>query len=144
MCLCHINHYELNALQGRHNERDGVSNNQLHDCLLKRLSRRKSKTTSKLRVTALCAGNSSVTGEFPAHKRPVTRKIFPFDHVIMVLHIKTKPNKNMRIVHLTCSGMMFNVNSQSHHISIKICFNSPSDKPSETSSKKNVLWQLLS
>ena len=39
--------------------------------------------TSKLRVTGLCAGNSPVTGEFP-HKRPVTRKMFPFDDVIMI------------------------------------------------------------
>ena len=29
-------------------------------------SRRRSKKTSKLRVTGLCAGNSPVTGEFPA------------------------------------------------------------------------------
>ena len=35
-------------------------------------------------VTGLCAGNSPVTGEFP-HKGPVTRKMFPFDDVIMNL-----------------------------------------------------------
>ena len=51
-------------LQWRHNERDDVSNHQPHDCLLNRLFRRKSKKTSKLRVTGLCAGNSPVTGEF--------------------------------------------------------------------------------
>ena len=39
---------------------------QPHDCLLKRSFRRRSKKTLKLRVTGLCAGNSSVTGEFPA------------------------------------------------------------------------------
>ena len=33
---------------------------------LNRLFRRISKKTSKLRVTGLCAGNSPVTGEFPA------------------------------------------------------------------------------
>ena len=44
-------------LQWRHNERD---------CLLNRLFRRRSKKTSKLRVTGLCAGNSPGTGEFPA------------------------------------------------------------------------------
>ena len=37
-----------------------------HGCLLNRLFRRKSKKTSKLRVTGLCAGNSPGTGEFPA------------------------------------------------------------------------------
>ena len=31
-------------------------------------SKRRSKKTSKLRVTGLCAGNSSVTGEFPAQR----------------------------------------------------------------------------
>ena len=36
------------------------------DCLVNRLLRRRSKKTSKLRVTGLCVGNSPVTGEFPA------------------------------------------------------------------------------
>ena len=56
----------ISALQRRHNGRDGVSNHQPYDCLLNRLFRRRSKKTSKLRVTGLCAGNSPVTGEFPA------------------------------------------------------------------------------
>ena len=50
----------------RHNEPDGVSNHQPHDCLLNRLLGNRSKKTSKLRVTGLCAGNSPETGEFPA------------------------------------------------------------------------------
>ena len=53
-------------LQWRHNGCDCVSNHQPHDCLLKRLFRRRSKKTSKLRATGPCAGNSPVTGEFPA------------------------------------------------------------------------------
>ena len=52
----------------RHNGGDDVSNHQPHDCLLDRSFRRRSKKTSKLRVTELCAGNSQVTGEFPAQK----------------------------------------------------------------------------
>ena len=39
---------------------------QPHNCLLNRLFRRRSKKTSKLCVTGLCAGNLPVTGEFPA------------------------------------------------------------------------------
>ena len=39
-----------------------------HDCLLNRLFRHRSKKTSKLRVTGLCAGNSPVTGEFHAQR----------------------------------------------------------------------------
>ena len=53
-------------LQWRHNELDGVSDHQPHDCLLNRLFGRRSKKTSKLRATGLCAGNSPGTGEFSA------------------------------------------------------------------------------
>ena len=49
------------SFQCRQNERDGVSNHQTHDCSLSWLFRRKSKETSKLRVTGLCEGNSPVT-----------------------------------------------------------------------------------
>ena len=41
-------------LQWRHNEHDGVSNHQSHDCLLNRLFGHTWKKTSKLRVTGLC------------------------------------------------------------------------------------------
>ena len=54
------------SLQWRHNGRDSVSNHQPHDCFLNRSFRHRSKKTSKLRVTGLCAGNSPETGEFPA------------------------------------------------------------------------------
>ena len=54
------------SLQWRHNERDGVSNHQPHDCLLKRLFTRRSNKTSKLRITGLCEGNSPLTAEFPS------------------------------------------------------------------------------
>ena len=54
------------TLEWRHNVHDGVSNQQPHDCLLNRLFRRRS--TSKLRVTGLCVGNSPVTSEFPAQR----------------------------------------------------------------------------
>ena len=54
------------SLLWRNNGCDSVSNHQPQDCLLNRLFRRRSKKTSKLRVTGLCAGNSPVTGEFPA------------------------------------------------------------------------------
>ena len=56
----------IRPLRWRHNDHAGVSNHQPHGCLLNRLFRRKSKKTSKLRVTGLCAGNSPGTGEFPA------------------------------------------------------------------------------
>ena len=86
------------ALQWRHNERDDVSIHQRLHGLLNSLFGRRSKKTSKLCVTGLCEWNWPVTGEFPSlwlnfhqwlcpqcsyHKGPVTRKIFPFDDVIM-------------------------------------------------------------
>ena len=63
-------------------DHDGVSNHQPHGCLLNRLFRRRSKKTPKLRVTGLCAGKSPGPVNSP-HKGPVTRKMFPFDDVIM-------------------------------------------------------------
>ena len=50
------------SLRWRHNGRVIVSNYHPHVCLF----RRRSKKTSKLRVTGLCAGNSPRTCEFPA------------------------------------------------------------------------------
>ena len=55
-------------VQWRHNERDSVSNHQPHDSLFNCLLGRRSKKTSKLRVTGLCSRNSPVTGEFPAQR----------------------------------------------------------------------------
>ena len=54
------------SLQWRHNGHDGVSNHQPHHCLLNSLFRCRSKKISKFCVAGLCAGNSPVTGEFPA------------------------------------------------------------------------------
>ena len=71
------------SLQWRHNERDGVSTHQPHHCLLNRLFRSRSKKTSKLHVTGLCAGNSPLTGEFPAQMAS-NAEMFPFDDVIML------------------------------------------------------------
>ena len=47
---------------------DGVSNHQPRDCLLNCLFRRRSKKTSKLRVTGLGEGNSPGTSELSAQR----------------------------------------------------------------------------
>ena len=70
----------------RHNGRDSVSNHQLRHCLLRLLFRRRSKKASKLRVTGLCAGIHRGPVNSP-HMWPVTRKMFPFDDVIMPLTV---------------------------------------------------------
>ena len=75
------------ALQGRHHEHYGAWNHWRPDCLLKRLSRRRSKKISKLRVTGFCEGNPLVTGGLPSYKVPVTRKMFPFDDVIIYFFV---------------------------------------------------------
>ena len=74
------------TLHWRHNDHGGVSNHQPHDCLLNRLFRRRSKKAPNLHVTDLCVGNSSGPVISP-HKGPVTRKMFPFDDVIMIHHV---------------------------------------------------------
>ena len=94
------------ALRWRHNERDDISNHQPHDCLLNRLFRRRSKKTSKLHVTGLCAGSSPVTGEFPA-QRASNAEFFPFDDVIMT----NISFKRMHLKNLSAQWRPFNVYS---------------------------------
>ena len=83
-----VNH---DALQWRHNEDDGVSNHRRLDCLLIRSFRRRSKKTSKLRVTGLCEGNPPVTSRFP------------FDDVIMDYGYATWSQEAKNV--LECSKM---------------------------------------
>ena len=85
--LSNVGHFCLvSTLQWRHNERHGVSNHHLYDCLLMRLFRCNSKKTLKLRVTV--RGIHRWTVNSP-HKGPVTRKMFLFDDVIMNVWIHT-------------------------------------------------------
>ena len=56
------------TLQWHHHKRDGVANQQPHDCFLNRSFRRRSNKTSKLRVTGLREWHSPVTREFPAQR----------------------------------------------------------------------------
>ena len=79
----------LKSLRWRHDGHGGVPNHQPHHCLLNRLFGCRSQKTSKLRVTGLCAGNSPGPVNSP-HKGPVTRKMFPFDDVIMFLVMEDK------------------------------------------------------
>ena len=78
----------LMPLQWHHNGYNGVSNHQRIDCLLNRLFRHRSKKTPKLHVTGLCAGIHRWPVNAP-YKGPVTRKMLPFDDVIMA-HCKIR------------------------------------------------------
>ena len=75
--------HEDRPLLWRHNGLGSILNHQPHDCLLNRLFRRRSKKTSKLRVTGHCAGNSPGTGEFPAQMASNAENV-SIDDVIMV------------------------------------------------------------
>ena len=64
------------TLEWRHNESDGVSNQRRLYCLLNFWFRRR----AKLCVSGFLCGDQS------PHKRSVTRKMFPFDDVIMEIY----------------------------------------------------------
>ena len=77
-----FNNELLTSLQWHHNEHDGVSNHQSHDCLLNRLFRRRSKKHQSSASVAFVRG----IHRWPVnslHKWPMTRKILPFHDVIM-------------------------------------------------------------
>ena len=78
MIYKNVDIYYGNVINGR----DSVSNHQPYDCLLNRSFRRRWKKTSKLHVTGLCPGIHRGPVNSP-HKWPVTRKMFPFDDIIM-------------------------------------------------------------
>ena len=65
------------TLQWRYNERDSVSNYRRFDCSLNYVFRRRSKITSKLRVTGLYEGNSpAATDEFPSQRASNAENVF--------------------------------------------------------------------
>ena len=70
------------SLQWRRNGRDGVSNHQPRDCLLNRLFRHRWKKHQSPASPAFVRGIHRSPVNSP-HKWPVTRKMFPFDDVIM-------------------------------------------------------------
>ena len=82
MTIVTIKHRSHTALQWRHNERDGVSNHQPHDCLLNRLFGRRSNKHQSSASLAFVRGINRWPVNSP-HKGPVTRKMFPFDDVSM-------------------------------------------------------------
>ena len=71
-------------IQWLYNERDVILNYRRLDCLFNRLLWHRSKRTPKLRVTGLCEwiGFHRWPVNSP-HRCPVTRKMFPFDDVIV-------------------------------------------------------------
>ena len=73
-------------LQGHYNNLNGASNHRRLDCLLNRFFRCGSKKTSKFRVTGVTLWGEFTGDRWTPAQGPVTRKIFPFDDVIMTYH----------------------------------------------------------
>ena len=82
---CRLIYPEIILLQWHHNDRYGVSNHQPHDCLLNCLCMSRSKKHRSPASLAFVLGIHRWPANFP-HKGPVTRKMFPFDDVIMSHH----------------------------------------------------------
>ena len=74
--------YAVQPLQWRHNERDGASNNRRPACLLNHVFRRRSYKHQSSAPLAFAR----------PYKRPVTRKMFPFDDVIATNSCAGNPN----------------------------------------------------
>ena len=81
------------SLQWHHNQHDSVTNHRRLDCLLNRLFRRGSKKISTLRVDGIVRRIHLSPLDSP-YKSPVTRKLFPFDDVIIVL-FSLRPDHSM-------------------------------------------------
>ena len=90
------------SLQWRHHGCFGVSNHQPHDCLLHGLFRRtKHQSSASL---AFVRGIHRWPVNSP-HKRPVMRKMFPFDDVIMSRILMEKSwYRNISSVQVICQG----------------------------------------
>ena len=79
--LCSLLH-PISSLQWRHNGRDSVSKHQPRECLLSRLIRQNQRKCQSSASLAFVRGIHRRPVNSP-HKGPVTRKMFPFDDVIM-------------------------------------------------------------
>ena len=98
------------TLLRRHNDRDGVSNHQPHDCLLNRLFRRRSKKISKLSVTDLCEENSPESGELSAQMDSNAENVS-----IWWRH------HGGNIIHVDCDARWSNIKHTSYNVPVYLC-----------------------
>ena len=85
------------SLRWRNNGRDSVSNHQPHHGLPNCVFRCRSKKTSNIRVTGLCAGNSPLIGEFPAQKASNAENVSIWwrHHVYTLFYTKPQWSESM-------------------------------------------------
>ena len=104
LCGCNCVLISVVSLRWRRNGHDGVSNHQPHHCLLNRLfgcyQRKHQSSASLAFVREIHRGPVN-----SPHKWPVTRKMFPFDDVIMCYFVilaialnGTRPNRTGQCV----------------------------------------------
>ena len=121
----------ISLLQWRHNEENGVSNHRRLDWLLNRLSKKTHQSSASL---AFVRGIHRWPVNYP-HKGPVTRKMFPFDDVIMMSEVNNhnaqsslalRPNgsrarSNCHAVLPVCLVQMHQ-KANTSHVEIKKCY----------------------
>ena len=86
-----------------------------HHCLLSRLFGRRSTKTSKHRVTSLVRGIHRGPVNSP-HKWPVTRKMFPFDDVII---IDRNGNEHPTQQYVNSTGLSYIQLNKGHQLILK-------------------------
>ena len=126
------------SLQWRYNGRDSVSNHQPRECLFTQpFNKAQIKENIKVPRHWPFVGYSPETGEFP-HKGPVTRKMFPFDDVIICWDIwwcrgtvMTAREINVRLHNTNLVGILAGVRvkvTPNHQLLKWINFNLSMDK----------------
>ena len=113
--------YRGKPLQWRHNGRDSVSNHQPHDCFLNCLDadQRKHQSSASL---AFVQGIHRGPVNSP-HKWPVTRKMFPFDDVIMPnVHLHSESQDLHSDNYYQFDDNILLVNSNTKHLIVKTVF----------------------
>ena len=97
-----------------HIERNGMSNHRRLYCLLNCLCRRRSKKTSKLRVTSLWEGNPTVTGGFPSERASNPKNVSMWwrhldwsNHVFCSLLVIKPQQNNAQLSRVLIGGLCF-------------------------------------
>ena len=139
ICFSCIVNNRTESLPWRHNGREGFSNHEPRHCLHSRLSRRRSKKTSKLRVTGLCVGNSPVAGEFPAQMASYAVNV-SIDDVIMVRVDTRRKSISNRGVDLVLSEYD---NLSNDGVKCTIAATVAIDSYDQNYAPVHILWKLL-
>ena len=107
--------FQLLTLRWRHNGCDSVSNHQPRECLLSRAHQRKHQSSASL---AFVRGIHRRPVNSP-HKWPATRKMFPFDEVIMNITM-VFPGMEIYTIKIRRSSLIFVMEIPLRHLYMEI------------------------